>query len=35
MTMVKLTGFNAQDTVAKVMLEYTSLVTLKTKLAGQ
>ena len=35
MKMVKLTGLNAQDTVAKLMLEYTSLIPFKTKLAAQ
>ena len=35
MKMVKLTGLNAQDIVAKLMLEYTSLIAFKTKRAGQ
>ena len=34
MKMVKLTGLSAQDIVAKLMQEYTSLITFKTKLAG-
>ena len=34
MTMAKLAGLNAQDIVAELMLEYTSLITFKTKLAG-
>ena len=35
MKMVKLTSLSAQDTVAKLMLQYTSLIPFKTKLAAQ
>ena len=32
--MLTLTGLGAQDIVARLMQEYTSLITFKTKLAG-